>query len=105
MSKVESNQNTSIHSNIFGVIPYMEPQRITDKTFEYKKYSDIYSFGVLMWEISSCRRPFEEYYKENNKADECILSMNLIRGIRETPVENTPQDYEILYTRCWNKEV
>ena len=37
----------------FGRISYMEPNRILDPKFRYTKSSDIYSFGVLMWEISS----------------------------------------------------
>ncbi|RIA93656.1 kinase-like domain-containing protein, partial [Glomus cerebriforme] len=46
------------NSKIFGVIPYIDPKRFNDKTYRLNKKSDVYSVGILMWEISSGRRPF-----------------------------------------------
>ncbi len=43
----------------------MDPKRLNDQDQNYKlsKKSDIYSVGVLMWQISSGRQPF--YGKDN----------------------------------------
>ena len=47
-------------SEIFGVVPYVDPKSFNnqfngDKSEYYKlnKKSDVYSIGVLMWQISS----------------------------------------------------
>ncbi|CAI2176593.1 15883_t:CDS:2, partial [Funneliformis geosporum] len=63
---------TTNQSKTFGVIPYVDPKifsrRRNDNTspqFKLNEKSDVYSVGVLMWEISSGRPPFyikdEEY--------------------------------------------
>ena len=56
------------------------------------KFSDVYSIGVLLWELSSGHRPFE-----NRDYDFC-LAINIKGGLRETPVPDTPSDYIKLYT-------
>ncbi|RGB40858.1 kinase-like domain-containing protein, partial [Rhizophagus diaphanus] len=42
--------------SIYGNLPYIAPEVIIGK--EYTFASDIYSFGILMWEISSGQTPF-----------------------------------------------
>jgi serine/threonine protein kinase len=82
----------------FGVIAYMEPKRIIDQKFPYTKSSDIYSFGVLMWEISSGYPPFK------NSDYNIALGFAINNGTRETIIPGTPIEYENLYKNCWNKE-
>ncbi len=33
-------------------------QKVIDNNFALDKRSDIYSLGMILWEISSCRAPF-----------------------------------------------
>ncbi|CAI2165798.1 9427_t:CDS:2 [Funneliformis geosporum] len=63
ISKIE--YNSSMHIGPFGKTAYMEPQILADQNFEYIKASDIYSFGILMWEISSGQSPFENKFNNN----------------------------------------
>ncbi|CAI2175994.1 5081_t:CDS:2 [Funneliformis geosporum] len=63
ISKVENN--STMHIGLFGKAAYMEPQILADQNFEYIKASDIYSFGILMWEISSGHSPFEDKFNNN----------------------------------------
>ncbi|CAI2182807.1 20723_t:CDS:2, partial [Funneliformis geosporum] len=63
ISKVENN--STMHIGLFGKAAYMEPQILTDQSFQYIKASDIYSYGILMWEISSGYPPFEDKYNNN----------------------------------------
>jgi serine/threonine protein kinase len=89
---------TNIHSGVMGMIAYIDPKRLEDYFYEYNDKSDIYSLGVLMWEISSCRPPFI------NDTNENLLRSDLISGRREKPVFDTPDEYLELYKLCWDPD-
>ncbi|CAG8679628.1 2694_t:CDS:2 [Funneliformis mosseae] len=72
---------------------------ISKKMNAQNSKSDIYSYGVLMWEISSGVLPFESLM---NKGDECLLRINIIAGAREDTIVGTPISYEELYKKCWD---
>ncbi|PKY23168.1 kinase-like protein, partial [Rhizophagus irregularis] len=49
---------TNIHSGVFGMIAYIDPKVLENCSYKYDEKSDIYSLGVLMWELSSGCPPF-----------------------------------------------
>jgi hypothetical protein len=87
-------------SKIFGIVPYIDPKRFArsknnnnkKQVYSLNKKSDIYSIGVLLWEISSGQPPF------CNEPYDISLAMDILEGVREKPVPNTPYDYVKLYT-------
>src|SRR3954447_10671888 len=86
------NEVSNPNTNIFGMVPYIDPQH-----FKYQrasKKSDVYSVGVLLWEISSGQKPFEfdEY------SYPVVLVSKILDGKRETPIFGTPIDYINIYT-------
>src|SRR6185312_565236 len=58
--------------------------------------SDIFSFGIIMWEISSRKYPCSEL--------DSISDIQLYRlsGGRHDVVPSTPEEYKNLYIECWN---
>ncbi|CAG8509532.1 8451_t:CDS:2 [Diversispora eburnea] len=80
-----------------GIPAFIEPKYLADGTYKRNEKSDIYSYGVVLWEISSGRPPFE-----NLMPFEMIIRIH--QGLRETPVEDTLKDYEDLYKYCWDQE-
>ncbi|PKK65247.1 kinase-like protein, partial [Rhizophagus irregularis] len=56
--------------SIYGNLPYIAPEVISGKKTTIK--SDIYSIGMLMWEISSGQPPFN-YYENDYKINNTIL--------------------------------
>ncbi|PKC68056.1 kinase-like protein [Rhizophagus irregularis] len=98
ISKIQNSQKSTAYIGNFGIIAYMEPKRILDRNFPYTKSSDIYSFGVLMWEISSGCPPF--------KSSDNIITLGLAinSGTRETTISGTPEEYKELYKKCWKQE-
>ena len=81
---------TSSHKFV-GVIPYFDPQRFNEK-YEPNKKSDIYSVGILLWELTSGKPPFSDLNISRN-----TLMFSISQGTREKPIPNTPDEYVNLY--------
>ncbi|POG59809.1 uncharacterized protein OCT59_021139 [Rhizophagus irregularis] len=88
----------NIDDKQYGVIPYIDPKKFSKDSYSLNQKSDVYSIGVLLWEISSCRPPFKDESNQHR------LLNQILQGLRETPIPNTPKDYEKLYTDCWKPE-
>ncbi|PKK69544.1 kinase-like protein [Rhizophagus irregularis] len=97
---------TSTNFQSKEMIPYVDPKiynnnnNQTTQMFSLNEKSDIYSIGVLLWEISSGLPPF--YAKD--KQYDVNLTLEIAQGLREEVVFNTPEDYIKIYTKCWDGE-
>ena len=70
----------------------MDPKRLGDsKNYKLDEKSDVYSIGVLMWQISSSRRPFcnVEYDEE--------LILSILSEKRKEVIVGTPAEYSNVY--------
>ncbi|GES99891.1 kinase-like domain-containing protein [Rhizophagus clarus] len=90
-------------SKLFGVIPYVDPKRFgkqkNNTVNSLNKKSDIYSIGVLFWEISSGKQSFYVQGEQHG----LDLAIEILQGRRENPVPGTPTDYVKIYTDCWHE--
>ncbi|CAG8773741.1 13259_t:CDS:1, partial [Acaulospora colombiana] len=50
--------NQSEKKEIYGVVPFLAPEVM--KTGKYSKEADIYSFGLIIWEICAHQPPLNE---------------------------------------------
>ena len=80
-------------NRIFGVIPYMAPEVLSKKT--YTKESDIYSFGMIMWEFTTGKKPFH---------DRLHLMLDILKGERPQVTDDTPEFYAELMNKCWDHD-
>src|SRR5436189_3521051 len=80
--------------SVYGNLPYIAPEVIVGKETTFA--SDIYSVGMLMWEISSGKPPFAGCDHDYD------LAMNIINGIRPKIVPETPMEYKELMEQCWD---
>ena len=78
--------------DIYGVLPFMAPEVLRGKS--YTLASDIYSFSMIMWELTSGISPF------NDRAHDLQLSLSICKGERPEIIENTPQCYVDLMKKC-----
>ncbi|POG79175.1 kinase-like domain-containing protein, partial [Rhizophagus irregularis DAOM 181602=DAOM 197198] len=105
----ENNENTSYISDfglsgpsneqksdnkICGVLPYIAPEVLNGEP--YILSSDIYSFGVIMTELSSGKPPF------HNRQHNTGLSLAICNGLRPEFGKGTPEIYKKLAYRCMN---
>ncbi|RIA83064.1 kinase-like domain-containing protein, partial [Glomus cerebriforme] len=58
-------QGSVFHKKAYGVMTYMDPKILNDPSFNLSKKSDIYSLGVLFWELASCKLPFDSETKND----------------------------------------
>jgi len=83
---------------------YLAPERLSKNGSRYSVECDIYSLGVVFWEISSGRPPFEELIKAQVSQNGTLtaLAQNIVAGRRERTVQGTDPAFEDIYTRCWS---
>ncbi|RIB30620.1 hypothetical protein C2G38_1627099 [Gigaspora rosea] len=93
----QMNENSSTSSSIIHGMPaYIEPKCFIDHKYKRDKRSDVYSLGVILWEISSGRPPFQTFKSRDS------LVIHIFQGNREEPIEGTPSQYIELYKKCWD---
>ncbi|CAB4430784.1 unnamed protein product [Rhizophagus irregularis] len=97
LSKKLAEVTTDSVGNRYGVVEYIEPQCFKIINYKKDKKSDIYSLGILLWEISSGHRPFSGYPQK-------LLTDHIKDGNRENPIEGTPLKYQRLYQICWDDD-
>ncbi|GET03937.1 kinase-like domain-containing protein [Rhizophagus clarus] len=94
-------EESSGAKKVFVVIPYIDPKSLMDQQYKLDKKSDIYSIGVLMWQISSGHQPF----KNKGFDYDVQLSIAILNGLREEIIDETPFEYSNLYKECWKYEL
>ncbi|RIB11751.1 kinase-like domain-containing protein [Gigaspora rosea] len=78
--------------SIYGVLPYVAPEVLIERL--YTLASDIYSFGIIMTEVSTGKPP---HYKV--EYDE-ILAIKICNGLRPEFAKGTPECYIQLANKC-----
>ena len=83
-------ESSKSKSKLFGMVPYIDPVSFSKK--KLNKKSDVYSVGILLWEISSGIMPF------HNESYDVCLTLEILQGRREKPIPGTPEDYVDIFT-------
>jgi hypothetical protein len=63
----------------------------------YDEKVDVYSFGIVMWEIASSMRemPFQEFAKKNIR-EHVVIDLIITKGLRPTIPSECPKEYAAL---------
>ncbi|CAG8845028.1 15807_t:CDS:1, partial [Racocetra persica] len=81
-------------TKIYGIMPYIAPEVLIKKQYSFS--SDIYSLGMIMWELTSGLRPF------CNLAYTHLMFNICDKTLRPKITEDTPQCWAILIQKCWH---
>jgi len=93
-----SNSNTLMTSNL-GTTAWCAPELLTatNKT-RYSVKVDVYSFGMVLWELWERKRPYEELYSRFDIID-------AVREGRRPAISSTcPPAFRSLIQRCWHEQ-
>jgi TPR repeat protein len=93
-TKSLTSKSSNQSSQAVGTLPWMAPELFKRKA-EYTKKADIYSLGMILWELSSRKVPFSE---AENMA---ILALWKAQGEAETIPDNCPKPMAKLIKYCW----
>ncbi|GBB98873.1 hypothetical protein RclHR1_03350004 [Rhizophagus clarus] len=89
------------NKGVLGVIPYMDPRTFNQETtYKINEKCDIYSLGVLFWELTSRSSPFNYETRE----DHISLMLDILSGLREESIPITNVKFVELYQKCWKFE-
>ncbi|RHZ73802.1 hypothetical protein Glove_229g94 [Diversispora epigaea] len=77
-------------------LPYFAPEIFYNKNYTTK--SDVYSLGIIMWEVITGEIPFSNH-KFDSKLD---FSLAIINGYRPEIYKYIPYEYATLMKQCWD---
>ncbi|CAI2169833.1 3166_t:CDS:2 [Funneliformis geosporum] len=89
-----STEVSENNNEYYGIMPY-----IASEIFQRQKYtetSDIYSFGMIMWELMTGRRPFWDRDYDTS------LIIEICDGLRPPIDTNAPEGYIKIMQNCWH---
>ncbi|RIB14614.1 kinase-like domain-containing protein [Gigaspora rosea] len=103
LSKNFSQTNRRI-SDAKGDLVYIEPQSLKNVQYTRTTRSDVYSVGILLWEISSGRPPFLSSSSSSSSLAQLQMATRISNGEREEPIKGSPKAYVEVYRQCWQDD-
>eukprot|EP00883_Tetradesmus_obliquus_P005433 jgi/Sobl393_1/1585/SZX64196.1 len=97
LSRVLDMDATHISTRTYGTIVYMPSELLL--TGRMTTATDVYSFGLMMWELFTSQRVFEEGLSIGQ-----IFYMIAYQNWRPTVPANCPPGYAELMTACWHQD-
>src|SRR6185295_11077050 len=92
------NSQQKCYSNGKGSLAYLDPRCIRNSDIKRDRKSDIFSLGVVLWEISCRRKPCNGLLYDND-----IITYRR-NGKRDASVSETLEEYITLYSECWDDD-
>jgi len=77
---------------------YMAPEMLLDQGYNEK--ADVYSFGIVLWELYTHLEPYNKAFKSFDEMLEAVTK----KGRRPDIPEDCPLKYKDLMQQCWNPD-
>jgi len=99
IAKRESSNLSKSVTHAAGTLPYMAPELLsTTPRPHFSPKSDIYSLGMIFWEIGTQRKPYDSQHNDD-AVQFCVL-----KGQREDVPNNIDVRYQDLVRGCWRQQ-
>lgn len=105
LNSLDFHAETNVFVTDFGLARLVSPEQEEDVAFiapeiftrgyKWTIESDIFSFGMVLWEMVTRENPF------NDESNDTIIS-NIALGVRPVIPTRVPPDLEILIRDCWH---
>ncbi|RHZ81862.1 hypothetical protein Glove_117g79 [Diversispora epigaea] len=93
---VGANPNNPEKKNIFGVLPFIAPEVLSGE--EYTKAADVYSFGIIVYEMVTGFPPYPDISHDKD------LAMKICNGLRPKIPFHTPKFITRIIMRYYLEE-
>ncbi|EIE22674.1 kinase-like protein [Coccomyxa subellipsoidea C-169] len=94
---LDHEKHTHISTQTYGTVAYMPPELLSDSRLT--RSADIYSFGMLMWELISGEVPFDRM-----TVGQIFFAVVQEQQRPPIPEKGVPAPYLKLMQRCWNTD-
>ncbi|POG77955.1 kinase-like domain-containing protein [Rhizophagus irregularis DAOM 181602=DAOM 197198] len=91
---VKSSQNEC--KELYGVLPYVAPEVLRGK--EYTQESDIYGFGIIVYEVCTGLPPYHDIVHDK------FLAISICQGLRPKSNYKIPQLILNIIKQCWDAD-
>ncbi len=78
-----------------GTTQWMAPEIFSSLNPEYTTKTDIFSYGIVLWELAAHEYPYKN-------ANPNVVPVLVMQGLRETFPLGTPEGYAQLAQQCWD---
>ncbi|RHZ78023.1 hypothetical protein Glove_168g37 [Diversispora epigaea] len=95
---IGENPNNPEKKNIVGVLPYIAPEVLSGDE-EYTKAADVYSFGIIAYEMITGFPPYPDIPHDED------LAIKICNGLRPKIPFHTPKLITRVIMRCWDARV
>ncbi|RHZ78376.1 hypothetical protein Glove_165g18 [Diversispora epigaea] len=92
------NPNNPKKKNIFGVLPYIAPE-VLGGDEEYAKAADVYSFGIIAYEMITGFLPYPDIPHDKD------LAMKICNRLQSKITFHVPKLITRMIMRCWDARV
>ncbi|CAL8464411.1 g3946 [Coccomyxa elongata] len=93
LSRVMENNSTHVSTTTFGTAAYMPAEMLMEG--KMTKAADVYSFGMLMWEVVTGKKLFEGLRQSQ-------IICKVMTGFRPEVPEGCPSGYADIMVACWH---
>lgn len=94
LSRIIAPKNQNMTGNV-GTVSWIAPEVFEKQPYDEK--ADVYSFGIVMWELYTKQTPFQDL-------NTFEIPMAVIKGDRPSIPKDCPKDYAKLMQSCWHKK-
>jgi serine/threonine protein kinase len=94
----EETDQEGLNSGNEGTIQWQPPETFTSTEYRPSKAQDMYAFGVILWEISTRRKPWKGTARRT-------IAENVCKGYRPLVLvsDKWSPEFEGLVNKCWNQ--